>query len=186
MRDGMLKCGKTESEVTTGGVSGDAQPFHVEPGERIIFVCEQSTVGAADVLKCSGPSAAGIAHATIFDVPGCNANFFEGVAKMSGVSQVILGAPVAAVNEEDYRMRAFSSGNANVNKLIWVLSVREAQIGVRWFLLQNSFALHAKQYRTVAQSRKRSRALSRNLAAKHSVDEYKVADGQQHAKAPPD
>src|SRR6267142_583872 len=101
MRDGMLKRGETESKMAAGGVSGDADPFEVEPGDGIIFVFAQCTVGAADVLKGSGPSAAGIAHATVFDVPGDDASFLERVAKMPGVSQVVLGAPVAAVNEED-------------------------------------------------------------------------------------
>src|ERR1051326_1068182 len=153
MRDAALKRGKAERQVPAGGVSGDAQFFEIEFGEGIIFVCEQSTVGAADVFKCSGPSTAGITHATVFDVPGCDACFFERMAKMSGVSQIILRAPVAAVNEEDNRMRAFACGKANVNKLIWVLAVRKAQIRFRWFLFQNGFALHAKQYRTASRER---------------------------------
>jgi hypothetical protein len=52
------------------------------------------------------------------------------------------------VNKEDDGMRAFTCGKANVDKLIWVLSVREAEIGLRWFLLQNGFALHGEKYRT--------------------------------------
>jgi hypothetical protein len=45
-------------------------------------------------------------------------------------------------------MRAFSGGNANVDKLIWVLTVRETLIRLRWFLFQDGFTLHAEQYRT--------------------------------------
>src|SRR6185437_13825353 len=100
MRDGMLKRGKAERKVAAGGVSGDAELFEVEFGERIILVRKQSTVGAADVLKCSGPSAAGIAHSPVFDVPRCDARFFERVAKMPGVSEVVFCAPVSAVNEK--------------------------------------------------------------------------------------
>ena len=148
MRDGMLKRGKAERKVAAGGVSGDAELFEVEFGERIILVRKQSTVGAADVFKCSGPSAAGIAHAPVFDVPRGDAGLLKRMAKMPGVSQVVLGAPVAAVNKEDDRMRAFSSWNANVDKLIWVLPVSEAQIGIRRLLFQDSFTLHAEQYRT--------------------------------------
>src|SRR5207245_1473636 len=118
MRDGMLKGGKTESQVAAGRVSCDAEFFEIEPRDGIIFVFTQCTISAADILKCSGPSAAGIAHATVLDVPGGDAGLLERVAKMSGVSQVVLGAPVAAVNEEDDRMWAFSGGNADVNKLI--------------------------------------------------------------------
>ena|SRR5215831_12035499 len=148
MRDGMLKRGEANSKVAAGGVPGDAKSFQVEPRDGIIFVLEQSTVGLADVLKCSGPCAAGIAHATVFNVPGCDAGFLEPVAKMSCISEVIFGAPVAAVNEEDNRMRTFACGKANVDKLIWILSVRKAQISLRRFLFQDGFALHAKQYRT--------------------------------------
>src|SRR4051812_22366046 len=121
MRDGMLKRRETESEMAASGVSSNAEPFEIEVGNEIILVLTQCTVGAANVLKGSGPSAAGIAHATVLDVPGGDAGLLERVAKMSGISQVVLGAPVAAVNEENDRMRAFSGGNADVNKLIWVL-----------------------------------------------------------------
>lgn len=147
MCDGMLKRGEAESKVATGGVSSDAEFFEIEPGDGIIFVFAQCPIGAADVLKCSGPSAAGIAHAPVFSVPGCYAGLFERVAKMPGISQVIFGTPITAVNEEDNRMRAFARGKANVNKLIGVLAVREAQIGLRWFLLQNGFALHGEKYK---------------------------------------
>ena|SRR5579864_3636734 len=105
---------------------------------------------------------------------------------MTGISQVVFGAPVSAVDEEDDGMRPFAGGNANVNKLIWVLAVRKAQIGARRFLFKDGFALHAKQYRTALWSAKSSRALRGNLAAKHAIDKNKVAEGQQHAKTPPD
>ena len=69
---------------------------------------------------------------------------------MSGVSQVILGAPVTAVNKEDDGIRAFARGKANIDKLIWVLAVREAQIRIGRFLFQNGFALHGEKYRTTS------------------------------------
>ena len=148
MRDGTLKRGETESKMAAGGVSGDAELFQVEPRDGIISVFAQCTVSAADVLKGSGPSAAGVANATVFDVPGCDAGLFERMAKMSSISEIVFGAPVAAVNEEDDWMRAFSAGDANVDKLIWILAVSEAQIRLRRFLFQDSFTLHAEQYRT--------------------------------------
>ena len=118
MRDGVLKRGKTQSEMAAGGVSGDAESFEIEPRDGIIFVFAQCTVSAADVFKRSGPSAAGIADATVFDVPSGDAGLLERVTKMSGVSEIVFGAPVAAVNKEDDWMRAFSGWNANVDKLI--------------------------------------------------------------------
>lgn len=148
MRDGMLKRGETESEMAAGGVSGDADPLEVEPRDGIIFVFAQRTVGAADILKRSGPSAAGIAHAPVFDVPGGDAGLLERVAEMPGISEVVFRSPVTAVNKEDNWMRAFACGNANVDELIWVLAVRETLIRPGRFLFQDGFTLHAKQYRT--------------------------------------
>src|SRR6476646_8962090 len=148
MRDGVLKRRETESEMATSGMSGDAELCEIEPRDGIIFVFAQRTISAANILKSSGPSAAGIAHATVFDVPGGDAGLLERVAKMPGISEVVFGAPVTAVNKEDNWMRAFSGGNASVDKLIWVLTVRETLIRLRWLLLQDGFALHAEQYRT--------------------------------------
>src|SRR5580765_1174677 len=148
MRDGVLKSRETESEMAAGGVSGDAELCKIEPRDGIIFVFAQRTISAADVLKRSGPSAAGIAHAPVLDVPGGDAGLLERVAKMPGISEVVFRSPVTAVNKEDNRMRAFSGGNASVDKLFWVLTVRETLIRLRWFLFQGGFALHAEQYRT--------------------------------------
>src|SRR6478672_2804060 len=154
MRDGVLKRRETESQMAAGGMSGDAEPLEIEPGHGIVFVFAQRTVGAANVLKCSGPSAAGISEATVFDVPGGDAGLLQCVAKVSGVNEVVFGAPVAAMNKEDEGMRAFASRNANVDELIWVLAVRKAQIGVRRFLFYTVFALHAKQYRAAVRERR--------------------------------
>jgi len=84
MRDGMLKRRETESKMASGGVSGDAEFFEIEVGDGIAPVFAQRTIGAADVFKCSRPSAAGVAHATVLDVPGGDADFFQRVAKVSG------------------------------------------------------------------------------------------------------
>lgn len=148
MRNGPLKSGEAESEVASGGVAGDAEVVQVEPGDGIVFVLAQSVVGAADVFKRSRPAAAGISHATVLHIPGRDAGVFQRVAKMTGVSKVVFGAPETAVDKENDRMRAFSGGKACLDELIRVLPVRKAQIGFRRFLVEDSFALHAEQYRT--------------------------------------
>jgi hypothetical protein len=125
-------------------VAGDAELFQIEAGNGIILVFAQRSVGAADVLKSSGPSAAGISHATVFHVPGGDASIFQRVAKMTGVSEVVFGTPEAAVDEENDGMRALPGGKTRVDELIWVLAVRKAQIGLGWFLGEDGFALHAK------------------------------------------
>src|SRR5690348_7122516 len=109
MRNRALKGGEAESQVASGGVAGDAELFQVEPGDGIVLMFAQCAVGAADVFKRSGPSAARVSHAAILHVPGRDAGIFERVAKMPGVSEVVFGAPEAAVDEEDDGMRAFSS-----------------------------------------------------------------------------
>ena len=148
MRNGALKSGEAKSKVASCGVAGDAELFQIEPGDGIILVLAQSAVGAADVLKRTGPSAAGISHTPVFHVPGCDAGIFQRVAKMTGVREVVFRTPEAAVDEEDDGMRAFSGGKARVNKLIGVLAVRKTQIGLGRFLAEDGFALHAEQYRT--------------------------------------
>ena len=105
------------------------------------------------------------------------------MTKVPGISEIVFRAPVAAVDEKDDGMRTFSHGKTNIDELIGVLAVRKTEIGIGRFLLQDGFALHAKQYRTAVRWR---RGLRRNLAAKHAIDEDKVTDGQEHAKAPPD
>ena len=108
----------------------------------------QGVVGVADVFKRSGPSAAGIPHTAVFHIPGGDAGFRERVAKMAGISEIVLGAPVAAMDEEDNGMWAISRGKARLDELIWVLAVRKTKIRGGRFLIQNGFALHAEKYRT--------------------------------------
>src|SRR6266700_1232242 len=108
----------------------------------------QSVIGAANILKCSWPPASGIADAPIFDVPRSNAGFLQRGAQMASIREVVFYPPIAAMNEEYNRMRAFSRGYADVNKLVRVLAVRQPQISGRRFFVQNIFTRHAEQYRT--------------------------------------
>ena len=148
MRHGVLKSGEAKSKVASRGVAGDAELFQIELGDGIVLVSAQRAVRAANVFKRSWPSPAGVPHATVFHVPGCDAGIFQRVAKMTGVSEIVFGTPEAAVDEENNGMRAFSGGKACVDELIEVLAVRKAQIGLGWFLAEDGFALHAEQYRT--------------------------------------
>ena len=50
---------------------------------------------------------------------------------MARVRQIVFCAPVAAVNEKHDRMRRFVLREADVNKLIGILAVGDAQIGMR-------------------------------------------------------
>jgi hypothetical protein len=55
------------------------------------------TIRRSDIGKSSGPTATVVPHAAIFHVEGRDACIAQGMAKMSGVGQVILSAPEAAV-----------------------------------------------------------------------------------------
>src|SRR5262249_38828384 len=91
------------------------------------------------VFKTAGPSAASFANATVFQVPSCNSRGGERSAKMTGMCEVIAGAPVSAVDVHRNRMRAGSRrlGEAQISKLARVTSVMEAGIGLWWRKLQN-------------------------------------------------
>ena len=88
-------------------------------------------------------------------------------------------------------MRAFSGRQANVHKLIWVLTISKTYVRFRWFLVEDGFALHASESidepsEDEGANRAAVRQLCRNLAAKHAIDKYKITYRQSHAKAPPD
>jgi hypothetical protein len=142
-RYGGFKCSETNSKVPAGGVAGDTNPLEVKFDERVIFMRMQSTIDAADILKGSGPASAGIAHATILNVPGGDTDFFQRSAKMSRINKVVLSPPITAVYEEDHGVRAFAFRQAHVNKLVRVLAVRETQIGCGRLFAEDVFTLHA-------------------------------------------
>lgn len=50
---------------------------------------------------------------------------------MAYVGEIVFRAPVAAVNEKYDRMRPIACGHAHIQKLIRILTVGEAQIGIR-------------------------------------------------------
>ncbi len=77
---------------------------------------------------------------------------------MPGVCKVILGAPVAAMNEENDGMRSFAGGHSYIHKLQWIGAIHHTQIGIRRLLFENVFALvvgtrHIRQYRRDARGR---------------------------------
>src|SRR5262249_50889943 len=109
----------------------------------------QGTVGAADIFKASRPSSARVSHTAILDIPGGQACTLQRVTEMAGVSQVILGAPVAAMDKEDQRMRPFAGRQPNIHELIRIRAVGEPKVRPRRLLGQDVFTLHGSaKYRT--------------------------------------
>src|SRR2546423_8427139 len=109
-------------------------------------------VSSADIFEGSRPAAAWITNSTIFNVPGCEPGFGQGCAQMTSVGQIIFGTPVAAVNKKHHWMRALPCWNSQINKLIRIWAVRNPQIGFRWLLGKDGFALHGSSISLISQT----------------------------------
>src|SRR5258708_23933162 len=99
----------------------------------------QNAIRAAYVFKAAGPSSAGISHATVFYIPCGNAGFLQRMAKVAGISQIVLGPPIATVNEEHSRMRTFSGGNSHIDELVLGLTVVDPRVWIPPLLVQGVF-----------------------------------------------
>src|SRR5215831_10554808 len=148
-RDGALMRREAQGKLSARGMSGDAHSAQIELGVAIVGLPAQSTVGAADIFKASRPSPARISHTAILDIPGGQARTLQRMTEMAGVGQVILSAPVAAMNKEDQWMRSFTGRQPNVCELIWICAVGEPKVRLRRLLSQDVFTLHGSaKYRT--------------------------------------
>src|SRR5579862_1303463 len=83
----------------------------------------------ADVVQGAGPTTAGLADAAVFEIPGGESGGSEGGAEMAGVAEIVGGAPVTAVQENDGGVRTFVFGDAEVAELIGVGAVGDAGVG---------------------------------------------------------
>src|SRR6476620_395620 len=98
--------GKAQRKLTARRVSHDQTSL---PIKSVWFLdVRQMMVRADDVLNTSWPSAAGISHAPVFDIPSSEPRLGQGGAKVPGVFQVVAGAPKSAVNERDHRVWTFA------------------------------------------------------------------------------
>ena len=70
-----------------------------------------------DILKGSGPPATPVSEAAIFDIPGGDPFTGKGRTEMSGVAQIVPGAPEPAVDEDDQGMRPWPIREPEVAKL---------------------------------------------------------------------
>lgn len=119
---------KAESELATGGMSGDAEAIEVEMKEFIVITMKQPKC-AANVGEASRPPAARIANTAVFDVACSDACLFQSVAEMACIGEVVFRAPVAAVDEKHDCVRAATARHTHLDKLVGIFAVSEAQIG---------------------------------------------------------
>ncbi len=102
---------KTEQDysIKIQGVDGRQRPQILE--------------GLECILRGAGPPASALADAPVLYVPGCDAVAYKVEACWSHVLEVELGAPEAAVNCDDYRMRARCFGQQEISELARIITV---------------------------------------------------------------
>jgi hypothetical protein len=88
--------------------------------------------GGANVVEGSGPSAAGISETAILQTPCSDALAREGLAQVSNMRQVILGAPISAVDDDGDGMRSAALRNAQFAELKLIRAVGDALARRRW------------------------------------------------------
>src|SRR5271165_6401339 len=101
-------------------------------------------VCSANVFEGAGPASGRVADAAVLDVPGGNSFGSQRGAEVSGVGQIVFGAPVASMDRHHYRERAFGFGKANVSELIGIGPIRETGIGWGWWESENIFGGHQR------------------------------------------
>jgi hypothetical protein len=88
--------GEAKSQLSAGGVAHYYQAGEVEVKAGVFLL--EKTVGGADIFEGAGPSSAGVADAAIFGVKGCDAAGAQRFAKVSGVVEIVLCAPIASMD----------------------------------------------------------------------------------------
>jgi hypothetical protein len=101
------------------------------------------TKAAVDVFKRPRPTATGIAHTPIFHIPCRHADSSQSGTEMASVSEVVPGAPEAAMKEDYERVKALLIVRSpKIAKLLWIRPVMQTFIGFWGRQSQNTFATH--------------------------------------------
>src|SRR5437016_4245244 len=108
------------------------QPVEVQM-ESGMFLLNKA-VGRADVLKRSGPSAAGIADPSVFEVERRDARRSQGFAQVSGMGEVVLRPPKTAVDVQQNEVRSLRARETDFKKLVRIgaIGTRSSGGGCGW------------------------------------------------------
>src|SRR5262245_12399348 len=107
--------GEPQREVAARRVADGDDAAHVEP----VVGGEVREVRAAqcDVVEGARPTAAGLADASKFEVPGCQSSGGERRAQVANVRQVVLGAPESAMDHNRHGVWPSSGRYAQLAEL---------------------------------------------------------------------
>src|ERR1700736_1860710 len=94
----------------------------------VVGVLQEEVVGAANVGEGVGPCAAFVAHAAIFKVGGGDAFAGERRAEVTGVVEVVLGAPKASMDINDCGMRPLRLRKTKVSELVRIGAVGDTGV----------------------------------------------------------
>src|SRR5258708_1913337 len=133
-------CRQTQGKLPARGMPHYHQPVEVEMEPRTFLL--NKPVGRTNVLERSGPSAAGIADSAVLDVEGGDARRSQRFAQMSGVGEVILRPPKAAVDVQQNGVRSLRARQTHFEKLIGIDAIRHTLIGWRLRAAENVFGGH--------------------------------------------
>ena len=115
-------CGETERQLASGGVSHNHYSFRIEL--VLLRILDNKLVSGADVGEGTGPCAAIISDAAIFEIRSRKPLRGQRRAKMARVIKVVFCAPESSVDVDDERVGFRPTGRqSQVDELIWVRSV---------------------------------------------------------------
>src|SRR5580700_10647804 len=96
----------------------DHKPVQVQMKSGMLL--QNEAVGGTDILKRAGPSSIEIAYTPVFGVEGRDPGGSQRLAQVSGVREVILRAPIAAVDVQENGARTLGARQTDFEKLIYV------------------------------------------------------------------
>ena len=119
---------KTQCELPSRRMSHDDRWARIDTVP--VCVPEQEMIAGANISKRSGPAAAFVPDAPVFQICCCNPFYLQSSAEMSGMSKIVFSAPEAAVNKNHkrYRIVVFCRRKAQVQELVGIGSVRDALV----------------------------------------------------------
>ena len=109
--DASLVGGKTQCQLTTGGVTHD----HKLRGVEVMFlgILHQKLIRGTNVGECAGPRPTIVANSSVFNIRGSHALRRQSRAEMASVVEIVFRSPVAAVDiHHKGRQFAFAGGEA--------------------------------------------------------------------------